>query len=105
MKENPERLDLIVNRSKTDGGYTIVHDTAEEVESYYSKVDTIPAHFDAGGTYCQGNSVGGIGLAASATQPSSKLSAFYADISTFTLRRRRTHDDQTIEQRHNGTAR
>ncbi len=68
VKENPEGLDLIVNRSKTDGGYTIVHDTEEEFKSYYSKVDTIPAHFDAGGTYCQGNSVGGISLAASATQ-------------------------------------
>jgi len=77
VKENPEGLDVIVNRSKTDGGYTIVHDTAEEFESYYSVVDTIPAHFDAGGTYCQGNSVGGISLATSATQPSSEPSAFH----------------------------
>jgi curved DNA-binding protein CbpA len=84
VKENPEGLDLIVNRNKTDDSYTIVHDSAEEFKSYYnnaSVVDTIPAHFDAGGTYCQGNSVGGISLAASPTQPSSKLSAFYAAIS------------------------
>ena len=80
VKENPEGLDVIVNRSKTDGGYTIAHDTAEEFGSYYSVVDTIPAHFDAGGTYCQGNSMGGISLAASATQPSSKLPAFHAAI-------------------------
>jgi curved DNA-binding protein CbpA len=76
VKENPEGLDVIVNRSKTDGGYTIVHDTAEGFKSYShnaSVVDTIGAQFDAGGTYCQGNSIGGISLAASATQPSSKL--------------------------------
>jgi hypothetical protein len=76
VKENPEGLDVIVNRSKTDGGYTIVHDTEEGFKSYShnaSVVDTIGAQFDAAGTYCQGNSVGGISLAASATQPSSKL--------------------------------
>jgi hypothetical protein len=80
VKENPEGLDVIVNRSKTDGGYTIVHDTAEGFKSYYnnaSVVDTIGAQFDADGTYCQGNSVGGISLAASATQPSSEPSAFH----------------------------
>jgi hypothetical protein len=72
VKENPEGLDVIVNRSKTDGGYTIVHDTAEGFKRYSnnaSVVDTIGAQFDADGTYCQGNSVGGISLAASATQP------------------------------------
>ena len=76
VKENPEGLDVIVNRSKTDGGYTILHDTAEGFKSYShnaSVVDTIGAQFDAGGTYCRGNSVGGISLAVSATQPSSKL--------------------------------
>jgi curved DNA-binding protein CbpA len=71
VKENPEGLDVIVNRSKTDGGYTIVHDTAEGFKSYStnaSVVDIIGAQFDVDGTYCQGNSVGGISLAASATQ-------------------------------------